>query len=81
MASRADLHLGWLVRADRATSNESTRLIPNMLAMGREKRLPAVLVFGSTNTNDCEEINTHGDYDEILRAMLSIHVKLLVNTS
>ena len=45
-----DLHLGCLAGAYRATPNESTRLTPNMLTMGREVRLPAELVFGSTNT-------------------------------
>ena len=44
-----DLHLGYLAGAFRATPNGSTRLTPNMLTMGCEVRLPAELVFGSTN--------------------------------
>ena len=36
-----DLHLGCLAGANRATPNESTKLTPNLLTMGREVRLPA----------------------------------------
>ena len=65
-----DLHLGCLAGAYRATPNESTRLTPNLLTMGREVRLPAELVFGSTTTYDGEEITSNGDYVDILRARL-----------
>ena len=65
-----DLHLGCLAGAYRATPNESTRLTPNLLTMGREVRLPAELVFGSTNTYDGEDITTYGDYVDILRARM-----------
>ena len=65
-----DLHLGCLAGAYRATPNESTRLTPNMLTMGREVRLPAELVFGSTNTYNGEEITTYGDYVDILRTKM-----------
>ena len=65
-----DLHLGCLAGAYRATPNESTRLTPNLLTMGREVRLPAELVFGSTNTHDGEEITSYGDYVDILRARM-----------
>ena len=65
-----DLHLGCLAGAYRATPNESTRLTPNMLTIGREVRLPAELVFGSTNTYNGEEITTYGDYVDILRTKM-----------
>lgn len=47
-----DLHLGCLAGAYRATPNESTKLTPNLLMMGREVRLPGELVFGSHNSFD-----------------------------
>ena len=65
-----DLHLGCLAGAYRATPNESTRLTPNMLTIGREVRLPAELVFGSTNTYNGKEITTYGDYVDILRTKM-----------
>ena len=65
-----DLHLGCLAGAYRATPNESTRLTPNMLTIGREVRLPAELVFGSTNTYNGEEITTYEDYVDILRTKM-----------
>lgn len=37
-----DLYLGCLAGAYRATTNESTKLTPNRLMIGREVRLPAV---------------------------------------
>ena len=55
------LHLGCLAGAYRATPNESTGMTPHLLTQGREVRLPAELVFGSTNTSD-EEITSYGDY-------------------
>ena len=57
-----DLHLGCLAGAYRATPNESTRLTPNLLTMGCEVRLPAELVFGSTNAYNGEEITSYGEY-------------------
>ena len=65
-----DLHLGYLPGAYRATPNESTRMTPNLLTMGREVRLPAELVFGSTNTYGGEEITSYGNYVDILRTRL-----------
>ena len=65
-----DLHLGRLAGAYRTTPNESTRLTPNLLTMGREVKLPAELVFGSTNTYNGEEITSYRDYVDILRAKL-----------
>ena len=65
-----DLHLGCLAGAYRATPNESTKMTPNLLTMGRELRLPGELIFGSTNGYDGEHITTYGDYVEILRARM-----------
>ncbi|MCG8044299.1 MAG: DDE-type integrase/transposase/recombinase, partial [Candidatus Thiodiazotropha endolucinida] len=41
-----DLHLGCLAGAYRATPNESTRMSPNLLTMGREAKLPGELING-----------------------------------
>ena len=46
-----------LVPIYRATPNESTGMTPHLLTIGREVRLPAELVFESTNTTD-EEITS-----------------------
>ena len=62
-----DLHLGCLAGAYRATPNESTKLTPNLLTMGREVRLPAELIFGSENGCDGLEITSYGDYIDCLR--------------
>ena len=62
-----DLHLGCLAGAYRATPNESTKLTPNLLTMGREVRLPAELIFGSKNGCDGLEITSYGDYIDCLR--------------
>ena len=64
-----DLHLGCLAGAYRATPNESTGMTPHLLTMRREVRLPAELVFGSTNTSD-EEITSYGDYVDSLRTRM-----------
>ena len=63
-----DLHLGCLAGAYRTTPNESTKMTPNLLTIGREVRLPGELVFESNNSYDGEEITTYGDYVDILRA-------------
>ena len=62
-----DLHLGCLAGAYRATPNESTKLTPNLLTMGREVRLPAELVFGSTGSYHNQEIASYGDYADMLK--------------
>ena len=62
-----DLHLGCLAGAYRATPHESTSLTPNLLTMGREVRLPAELLFGSTISDQEGEITTYGDYVDVLR--------------
>ena len=64
-----DLHLGCLAGAYRATPNESTGMTPHLLTVGREVKLPAELVFGSTNTSD-EEITSYGDYVDSLRTRM-----------
>ena len=65
-----DLHLGCLAGAYRATPNEATKMTPNLLTMGREVRLPAELVFGSTNSYDGEDITSYGDFVDVLRARM-----------
>ena len=62
-----DLYLGCLAGAYRATPNESTKLSPNLLTIGREVRLPAELVFSSRNTCDDLDITSYGEYVDQLR--------------
>ena len=62
-----DLHLGCLAGAYRATPNESTKLSPNLLTIGREVRLPAELVFSSKSTCDGLDITSYGEYVDQLR--------------
>ena len=62
-----DLHLGCLAGAYRVTPNESTKLSPNLLTIGREVRLPAELVFSSKNTCDGLDITSYGEYVDQLR--------------
>ena len=64
------LHLGCLAGAYRATPHEATKMTPNLLTMGREVRLPAELLFGSTCSNQEEEITSYGDYVDILRSRM-----------
>ena len=47
-----DLYLGCLAGAYRATPCESTKLTPNLMAIGREVRLPVELIFGSATSRD-----------------------------
>ena len=65
-----DLHLGCLAGAYTATPHESTRLTPNLLTMGREVRLPAELLFGSTGSQNEEEITSYGEYVDLLRSRM-----------
>lgn len=65
-----DLNLGCLAGAYRATPNESTKMSPNLLTMGREVRLPSELVFGSTTTCGDEEITSYGEYVDVLRSRM-----------
>lgn len=65
-----DLHLGCLAGAYRASPNESTKLTPNLLTIGREVRLPAELVFGSAVAHQDDEITSYGEYVDMLRSRL-----------
>ena len=65
-----DLHLGCLAGAYRATPDESTRMTPNLLTMGREVRLPGELVFTSTNSYNGEEITSYGEFVDELRSRM-----------
>ena len=62
-----DLNLSCLASAYRSTPNESNGLTPNLLAMGREVRLPAEVVFGSSSWYDQTDITSYGDYVDVLR--------------
>lgn len=61
-----DLNLGCLAGAYRATPNETTKVSPNLLTMGREIRLPAELVYGSTTVRG-DKITSYGEYVDELR--------------
>lgn len=64
-----DLHLGCLAGAIRATPNESTKLTPNLLTMGRE------LAFGSTYAYDGDAITSYGDFVDILGKGYGTHMR------
>lgn len=61
-----DLNLGCLAAAYRASQHESTGMTPNLLMLGREARLPAELVFGSS-TQDRQQVSSYGGYVEHLK--------------
>lgn len=65
-----DLHLGCLAGAYRATPHEATKMTPNLLTMGREVRLPAELLFGSTCSPQEDEITSYGEYVDTLRSRM-----------
>ena len=65
-----DLHLGCLASAYRATPHETTKMTPNLMTMGREVRLPAELVFGSSSNSQGDEITSYGDYVDLLRSRM-----------
>jgi hypothetical protein len=46
-----DLFLGCLAEAYRSSPNETTKLTPNMMCMGREVRLPGDLVYKTKEDN------------------------------
>ena len=52
------------------TPNEATKMLPNLLTMGREVRLPTELVFRSTNSYDGEDITSSGEFVDVLRARM-----------
>ena len=56
-----DLNLGCLAAAYRATPNDTTKLTPNLIMLGREVRLPAEIVFGST-THSADTVTSYGQY-------------------
>ena len=61
-----DLNLGCLAGAYRATPNETTKVSPNLLTIGREVRLPAELIYGSTTVSG-DKVTSYGDYVDQLR--------------
>ena len=67
-----DRNLGCLAAAYRATPHEAIGLTPNLLMLGREARLPAEVMFGST----CQEgeIASYGEYvDGLKKKMQHAH--------
>lgn len=68
-----DIYLGCIAGAYRATPHESTHLSPNLLAIGREIRMPADLVLGySIKVNN--EVEEYCEYvDEIRDRMTAAH--------
>ena len=69
-----DLNLGCLAAAYRATPNETTKLTPNLLMLGREVRLPAEIAFGSFANSKNELISSYGDYVlKLKNKMLTCH--------
>ena len=62
-----DLNLGCLAAAYRACPNETTRLSPNLLMLGRELRIPSELMYGGQCNNSDQEIKSYGDYIEYLK--------------
>ena len=65
-----DNHLACLVSAYRASPNESTRMTPNMLMLGREIRQPIGVMYGCS-PNGIEEFESYGKYARSLREKLS----------
>lgn len=61
-----NLNLGCLAAAYRATPNETTKMTPNLIMLGREVRLPAEIAYGSTTTN-LEQVCSYGQYVEKLK--------------
>ena len=45
-------------------------MTPNLLTMGRDVRLPAELLFGSTYSEQGNEFTSYGDYVDILRSRM-----------
>lgn len=68
-----DLYQGCLAGAYRSTPNETTRMSPNLMTIGREIRLPADLVFGHATETD-NEVSNLGDFVQNLKSkMLHAH--------
>ncbi len=64
-----DENLGCLAGAYRCTIQESTRLTPNMLVLGREVRMPAEVIFGSASSVPSESVSPT-DYAALLHLRL-----------
>ncbi len=60
-ARRLGFEPSCLAAAYRASQHESTGMTPNLLMLGREARLPAELVFGSS-TQDRQQVSSYGEY-------------------
>ena len=62
-----DINLGCLSAAYRACPNETTRLSPNLLMLGRELRIsPKLMYCGQFKILD-QETKLYGDYIEYLK--------------
>ena len=66
-----DMNLGCLAGAYRATPNETTKLSPNLMTLGREVRLPAELIFGSLSDPAQAHVTNYGDYVNNIRERLN----------
>ena len=64
-----DLHLGCIAGAYRSSPHESTGVTPNMLALGRNIRLPADLIFQSCGQAGQPEVKC-GEYIDGLRTRM-----------
>ena len=67
-----DLNLGCLASAYRASPNETTGVTPNLLMLGKEVRMPAVIVFGSATVTGKESVSSYSLYVEQLKERLQI---------
>jgi hypothetical protein len=68
-----DRYLGCLAGAYRATPNESTKLTPNLLSIGREIRMPADVVYGFTRDRNASLINPSKHVINIKEKMYEAH--------
>ena len=57
-----DKHLGVIAGAYRATPHESTELTPNLMSIGREVRLPADVIYGSSAVKRDQEVLSVSDH-------------------
>lgn len=64
-----DLNLGCLAAAYRATPNETTKMTPNLLMLGKQVRLPAEVAFGSSTVSN-EKVFSYGEYVEKLKSSM-----------
>ena len=64
--SEWDLNLGCLAAAYRATPNESTKMTPNLLMLGRENRIPAEVAFGSSTASN-DTVSSYSEYVQKLK--------------